>query len=274
MIILDVIGSALGILFDVLLFPFRALPSFWGLLFLSILTGIWMILVFSAVSDQAGIAAIRKRMGGEVLGILLHVSRPGTVATFAGRLIASNTIYLWQLLRPLLVIAIPFALTWAQLEARYSTITLDEAPYPVTFTIAYDQLPDRDSLDMNGNGLSFYGPVMLVDTLREVSMRVVSLTPDPKSITIAGLEVTIGREGDWNGALISRGFRVGHSFERLFKPWLSGAPVLEGTPVSGDMRLPSTSYPVLGGNWSWIAVFLVFSSLAAIGGAAVFKIRI
>lgn len=274
MMIFDGVGWLISHLFDLLLLPFRALPPFWGLLFLSVLSGLWMILVFRAVSDQRRIAVLRKRMGGEVLGILLHVSRPGTVALFAGRLIASNTIYLWHLLRPLLVIAIPFALTWGQLEARYATDTLSDSTDPVTYTLSYRELPPRDSLDICGDGISFYGPTVMVDTLREASFRIVALNAAPKTLSAGALTIPVGRTADWNGATLSRGFRVDHSLERLFRPWLSSAPELDDAPIAGDMSLPGTSYGVLGGHWSWAVVFLVFSSLAAIGGAIVFKVRI
>jgi len=33
-------------------------------------------------------------------------------------------------------------------------------------------------------------------------------------------------------------------------------------------------YRILGGRWSWLTVFLVYSSLAAIAGAAEFKVKV
>lgn len=106
MFILDALGTLLRIILDVLLIPFRGLPPFWGLLFISMLAGLGMIQVFGRVSDQNAISRLRKRMTGEVLGILLHVSRPGTVMRFAGKLIVSNFVYLWHILKPLLVLAV------------------------------------------------------------------------------------------------------------------------------------------------------------------------
>jgi len=91
---IDIFGSLLNGLFDILLLPFRSLPQFWGLLFLSLLSGIGMISVFRLISNQEKISRLRKRMGGEVFGILLHVSSPLTVIKFAGKLIWSNTVYL------------------------------------------------------------------------------------------------------------------------------------------------------------------------------------
>ena len=110
-------GILINAFFDVLLLPFRAIPNFWGLLFISLLSGLGMIVVFKHVSNQDKILRIRRRMGGEILGILLHLSNPGTVMKFAGRLIWSNTVYLANILKPILVIAIPFMLLWGQLVA-------------------------------------------------------------------------------------------------------------------------------------------------------------
>ena len=40
--------------FSVLLWPFRMLAPIWGLAFISVLTGIFMVWVFGRVSNQAG----------------------------------------------------------------------------------------------------------------------------------------------------------------------------------------------------------------------------
>ena len=116
---MNIAGSILNGFFDILLLPFRPLPHFWGLLFISLLSGLGMITVFRLVSNQEKISRLRRRMGGEILGILLHLSNPLTVMKFAGKLIWSNTVYLVYLMKPLIVMAIPFMLVWGQLDARY-----------------------------------------------------------------------------------------------------------------------------------------------------------
>jgi hypothetical protein len=274
MFILNHLGTVLRLLFDALLLPFRALPPFWGLLFLSLLAGIGMIHVFGRISDQNEIARLRKRMTGEVLGILLHVSRPSTVLRFAGRLIVSNFVYLWHIFRPMLVIALPFVLIWSQLEARYSTVDLSGDRDPVTVTLSYTNLPRIEQRAIDGSGILFVGPVMQVDTLREISFSILALPEHPRTLSAGGVSFPVGRTGDWSGAIIARGFDTGRELERFFRPWITGAGVVPDGPFAGRFDLASVSYPVLGGHWSWLAVFLVFSTLSALAGAKLFRVRI
>ncbi len=270
--------NAAGILingfFDILLIPFRTLPHFWGLLFISLLSGLGMIMVFKFVSNQDKILRLRRRMGGEILGILLHLSSPGTVMNFAGKLIWSNTLYLGYLLKPLLVIAIPFMLVWGQLDARYGSAVMDESD-PVTVTVFFENgLPLKDSLQIGVSGLELIPPVLFIDTLDEASFRILPLGDSLPNLKIEGVSIQVGRTGSWNGCRIHRGFDSGNSLKRLLTPWIARVDRMPEGPGSGYYSLPDVRYGVLGGYWSWIAVFLLFSSLSAIAGAKFFKVKI
>ncbi|MCK5115191.1 MAG: hypothetical protein KAR44_01240 [Candidatus Aegiribacteria sp.] len=267
--------NAAGILisgfFDLLLVPFRTLPHFWGLLFISLLSGLGMITVFRFASNQNKISMLRRRMGGEILGILLHLSNPGTVVKFAVKLIWSNTVYLMYILIPLILLAIPFMLVWGQLDARYGAAEMDKDD-PVTVTVFFeDGLPARDNLEIGVSGLELMPPVLFIDTLDEVSFRILPDGNSLRNLQIEGVSVKVARTGDWNGCRILRGFDSGSSFSRLFSPWIVR---VDGGPGSGWYSLPDIRYAVFGGHWSWIAVFLLFSSISAIAGAKIFKVKI
>ena len=264
-------GFLINGFFDILLIPFRTLPHFWGLLFISLLSGLGMIMVFKFVSNQDKILRLRRRMGGEILGILLHLSNPGTVMQFAGKLIWSNTLYLGYLLKPLLVIAIPFMLVWGQLDARYGSAAMDNND-PVTVTVLFeDGLPARDSLEIGVSGLELIPPVLFIDTLDEISFRILPDGNSLRNLQIDGVSIPVARTGSWNGCRILRGYDSGSSLKRLFTPWIVG---VDGGPGSGWYSLPDIRYGVFGGHWSWIAVFLLFSSLSSIAGAKIFKVKI
>ena len=272
--IFNIIGDILTLVLDILLLPFRFLPSIWGLLFISMLAGFGMISIFRLTSNQEKISSLRKRMLGEVFGILLHVSSPVTVIRFAGRLIWSNTLYLLYILKPLAFIAIPFMLIWGQLDARYGTDT-GKMNTPVTVTVRYEEsLPERDDISLSGTGIEIIPPVVMVDTLREVSFRIILKDGIISVLNVNGTSTTVGETGIWNGAIILRGFNGENSLKCLFGPWV-GRPVLENAgPISGWYTLQTVRYRVLGGHWSWLAVFLVFSSVSAIAGAKIFNVKI
>jgi len=272
---INTIRTILNLFFDILLLPFRSFPHFWGLLFISLLSGLGMITVFRLISNQEKISRLRRRMGGCILGILLHLSSPGTVMKFAGKLICSNTVYLVYLLKPLLVMAIPFMLVWGQLDARYGSAEMDYM-YPLTLSVFFeDGLPPRDSFEIEASGLELIPPVVLIDTLSEASFRVLPEGDTLRSLEICGTSIQVGRTGNWNGCRILRGFNSrGSIITSFFRPWILKVNHVEYGPDSGWYSLPDVRYGVLGGHWSWIAVFLLFSSLSAIIGAGVFKVKI
>jgi len=273
-VISNIIGSVLTLVLDTILIPFRYLPSIWGLLFISLLAGLGMISIFRLTSNQEKISHLRKKMLGEIFGILLHASSPVIVMRFAGRLIRSNTLYLLYIMKPLLVIAIPFMLIWGQLDARYGTDTVDWNT-PVTVTVKYENsLPERDDINVIGSGIEIIPPVVMVDTLKQISFRIVFEEEMIAILNINGTESTVGATGLWNGAIILRGFDGSNSLKRLFCPWIC-LPMLEDAgPVSGWYSFQTARYSILGGHWSWIAVFLVFSSVSAISGAKIFNVKI
>ncbi|MFO8183675.1 MAG: hypothetical protein R6U39_05825 [Candidatus Aegiribacteria sp.] len=260
--------------FDALLFPLGWLPPIWGLLMISILSGFGMIAVFKAVSDQDGISRLRRRMGGEILGILLHVSSPAAVMKFAGRLIWSNTVYLAILLKPLLVMAVPFVLVWGQLDSRYGAKGIPEDS-PVTVTLQYDaEMPERDRLGISADGLELVPPVVMIDTLGQASFRVAALEGGRGRLDLDGLTAVVGSTAGWSGSRVIRGFDAAPSFWSLFTPRVDVVRGVPEGPESGWYSLPGVDYGILGWHWSWEAVFLVFSMISALVGARLFKVRI
>lgn len=260
--------------FDILLHPFGWLPPVWGLLFVSFASGIGMILVFKAVSDQEGIARLRRRMGGEILGILLHVSSPATVLKFAGRLIWSNTRYLVLMLKPLLVIAVPFMLVWGQLDARFSSAGAPDR-LQVTVTVQYEEeVPSSDDIEISASGVLLVPPLMVVDALEQASFRLEERNGPPASITVDGVQAGFAGTSSRSGSIVFRGFDASPSPLVLFTPMVQVVDGAQGGPVSGWYSLPGRDFGIFGMRWSWAAVFLVFSMIAALAGAKFMKVRI
>ncbi len=73
------------------------------------------------------------------------------------------------------------------------------------------------------------------------------------------------------GSVVIRGAEKPGLIQALLRPWNASAP--EGIHSVSSFLQPA-DYGVLGGRWSWFGVFLVFSSLWAIAGAVVFKVKV
>ncbi len=250
--------------FDVLLYPFRTLDPLWGMMWISALTGVMMILIFKGASNQHAISELRRRMGSRALGMLLYLESPATVLKLAGGLIADNFIYLWHLLRPMLVIAVPFVLVAAQLDARYGYLPPGDGR-PHTAVIRWESsLPSSLGQPVSGELVS---PVLTVADSLEKSF---SFTGENGLFTMDDPAFKTGSSGG-AGSVVVRGAEPGGIIASILRPWNAVSP----TGVSSvKVYLTPADYGVLGGRWSWFAVFLVFSSLWAIAGAVVFKVKV
>jgi hypothetical protein len=261
----------------ILLIPFRSLPPLAGLLWLSVLAGVCMILVFGRLTDQEAIAETRRRMGGQVLGMMIYIGSPRTVLSMAGRLVRSNFRYLLLILKPLLVIAVPFAVLMGQLDARYGTAPLTPGE-DVTVTLGWDgTMPSRGELGLEVSNADVVDPPVYVPPLGEISFRIRPAGTGPVVMEAGGESIPLGPVDAWSGALSAREFDAGTPFTRLLRPW-NVRPVVFDTrqpsPDRGRVFLDPLRFAFLGGRWSWLAVLLVVSSLSALAGALVLRIRV
>lgn len=254
----------MNFLFDLLLYPFRNLHPLWGQMWISALTGVMMILVFKKTSNQQAISELRRKMGSRALGMLLYLESPVTVLKLAFGLVTDNFIYLWHLLRPMLVIAVPFVLVAAQLDARYG-VQPPSSSRPSTVIIRWEEnMPGEMSEPSTGKLVS---PVVTVADSLEKSF---SFTGENGVFGMQTPPIRIGSTGG-AGSVVIRGAERTGIVPALFRPWNSAAPE---DIASVHSFLQPARYGVLGGRWSWFAVFLVFSSLWAIAGAVVFKVKV
>ncbi len=252
----------MNFVFDILLYPFRTLNPLWGQMWISALAGLMMILIFKKTSNQQAISQLRRKMGSRALGMLLYLESPLTVLKLAFGLITDNFIYLWHLLRPMLVIAVPFILVAAQLDARYG-FQPPSSSRPSTVTVRWeDNLPGELGEPTVGSVVS---PVVTIADSLEKSF---SFTGDNGVFAMENLR--IGTSGG-SGSVVVRGAEKPGIVQALLRPWNTSAP--EGVRYFHAFLQP-VDYNILGGRWSWFAIFLVFSSLWAIAGAVVFKVKV
>lgn len=251
-------------LFDILLYPFRTLHPLWGMMWISALTGVMMILIFKRASNQQVISELRRKMGSRALGMLLYLESPATVLKLAAGLMIDNFVYLWHLLRPMLVIAVPFVLVAAQLDARYGYLP-PEGDRTHTAVIRWESsLPSSLGEPLSGEMIS---PVVTIADSLEKSF---SFTGENGLFALGDPAFKAGSAGG-TGSVVVRGAEPGGILPSLLRPWNAVSP--QGVS-SIEVFLSPADYGVLGGRWSWFAVFLVFSSLWAIAGAIVFKVKV
>ena len=116
---MSLLNAALRAVFDVALRPFAALPPIVPVTIVALVSGIFALLVYRWTSNQAAIAAVKRRLFGHLLEVRLFNDDLRAVLAAQLRLLRENLTYVRLNLVPLLWMIVPFMLLIAQLQFHY-----------------------------------------------------------------------------------------------------------------------------------------------------------
>lgn len=96
-----------------------ALGPVWGLIVLSIFTGILMLVIFKWASNQSGIKRIKNRIKAHLLELRLYKDDVNLSFNALGSIFSNNLKYLTFALKPMIILMIPMIIIIIQIAARY-----------------------------------------------------------------------------------------------------------------------------------------------------------
>ncbi len=164
-------------LFDLIFFPFRSLNPIYGLLVVSVLTGILMVLVFRTTSNQAGIKQVKERIKAHLLAIRLFQDQLDVVLRTHARILGATLSYMGFSLRPLAVMFLPVVLIMVQLELRLGQHPARaEESFLVAATFAKADGLEQASLQLPP-GLALTAPPLRIFERKEITWRVEAREP-------------------------------------------------------------------------------------------------
>jgi len=114
-----VVNALLRSAFDVLLFPFRALPPIVGLLLISLVAAIAMLLVFKKTSNQDRLEAVKRQIHACLFELRLFSDDLPAILRAQGEILRHNLRYLGLSIVPMLVMLVPLVFVIAQLQFHY-----------------------------------------------------------------------------------------------------------------------------------------------------------
>ena len=121
---INTINAFLNTFFNILLFPFQNLNPFWSILFISLLTGIVMLLIFKKVSNQNKIHQVKNKLKAYLLELRLYNDDISLSLSAVVNLFTANLLYFVQVFKPLLFLFIPVSLILIQIGSRYGSRSL------------------------------------------------------------------------------------------------------------------------------------------------------
>jgi hypothetical protein len=267
------LNSLLRGIVDILLSPFRSLHWLVGLALVSLVTGIVMLLIFKATSNQTGIAAVKRRIHAGLFEIRLFNDDLLAILRAQTEILRHNLTYLRLSLVPMLWMIVPLVLVIAQLQFHYGYQGLDpgqSALVKVQLREGWEKTPGVEVEDATDKppislivppGLQVETPAVWVPSSREAAWRIMADEWGDYDV-----QVKLGEQTVSKSARVSR--QVGRrSPFRLAPGFLNQLlyPAEDPLPQNSAVTSIELTYPekLLFGVPLWMVVFFVLSIIFA-----------
>ncbi|MCJ7525805.1 MAG: hypothetical protein MUP71_11400 [Candidatus Aminicenantes bacterium] len=250
---------------DLLLAPFAKLPPFWGILFLSLLTSLFVLVVYRAVSSPQKVKDTKNQIKANILAIRLYRDFWKTIIGsffkslyYTGKYFALNLVPLFLLL-PLLF------LLFVQMDIRYGMRPFrpDES---ITVKAGFKSDIGAANVEIlpNLHYRSTMNPVFIT-ALREVDwkLKAVQSGSTAIAITVNGISVQKNLIIGKNMPALSNKKMAASSLEHFIYP--AEKLLAASTPLQYlSIQYPARSISFLGLRTHWLVYYLVLTMVIAL----------
>ncbi len=262
--------------FDLVFLPFRDLSPIWGLLAVSVLTGIVMVVIFKYTSNQSAIRRTKDKISAYFLEVRLFKDDLGLMLDAQKRILRTNLTYMKYSVVPMLVMIVPVVLILVQLGIRYASRPLRPGETALVKlklieTAAAEKLPVSVETD---DGLRMETPLLRMGG-EEVNFRIGAVREGEHKLSIL-----VGDERVDEPILVSD--EVRRVYTARTQPGLEAmlfAPGQDPLPKGSGLEeirvdFPPQTIKVLGWNVHWLVVFFVASIAAGYSLKGLFKVEL
>ncbi len=272
------VNTVLGKFFDLLFLPFRTLHPWAGMVFISLLTGLLMLLIYRVTSDQAGIRRVKDKIKAHLLELRLYKDNMGVTMKAQGRILRANLRYIVLNFKPLLVMIVPLVLILAQINLWFGAEPLQAGRSAI---LRVELAPGTRLLDLDlalaaPDQVAVETPPLRIEELREVDWRI-----RPESAGVFDLTVRAG-EHSVNKTVVVGGpplqkvstQKVGRRFlDALLYP--GEKPLPRASPVrSIEIAYPAQRLRFLGVRLHWLIAYFGLSIIFGFALKRPFKVEI
>ncbi len=260
---MEIISTILNSFFGFLFFPFKTLAPVWGMLFVSFASGIIMLLIFKATSDQAGIKKAKNKVRGHFLAIRLYRDDLGLMFGTVKNLLISNFLYLKKAFRPMLFLMIPVGIILLHLAGRY-----EKRPFQIGETTvlslrlaentSWEQLK-KVEIDVP-DGLKLETPPVRIVQLSEISWRIRVEEQGEYWVAFKLADHVVKKKIVVNEILLPLDSKVTRSsFSTLLSNTDESSLPESGPFLAIEMAYPKREFDMFGFELHWLLSFFLLS---------------
>jgi uncharacterized membrane protein (DUF106 family) len=275
---MHVVNLVFGGIVGAVLWPFRGLGPWPGLIVVSLLTALLMLEVYKLTSNQAAIRRAKDRIKAHLLEMRLYQDNMRVTFRAQGAILKANLAYMAANLKPLAVMIVPLVLILAQLSVWYDRAPLtvgeetlvkarfDQAVEPLTLDLALETPP----------GIEITAPVVRIADEHEAVWRIKAVAPGAGRLVVRtgrlAVEKTVSVGAPALARVSARASR-GSFWERVLYP--GEPPLPSSTPVrSVEVLYPAARLAVFGIGVHWLVAYLILSIVFGFALKGVFKVEI
>jgi len=249
-----------------------------GMIFISLLTGFLMLLVFRYTSNQEGIKRTKNKIKAHLLEMRLFPDNMRVSLKAQGNIVLANMKYISHSAKPLLFMIIPVILVLIQVNFWFGYNTLKPGE-PVVLKVKLENDYNLLEVDLDiapSSGISIETPPLRIEEENEINWRI-----SPLKKGIYNLEIYIDRQkvskqvsvAQTSLSKISPKKLKGSFFDRIFFPL--EAPIKKSSPVKSiEILYPEKSLPLFGINFHWLIAFFGLSIILGFAFKGVFGVEI
>lgn len=256
---MSILNRLVATALEVLLWPFRWLPSLAGLAFVALLAAVAVLLVYRKTSDQDGITTVRRRIVASLLEMRLFRDDPVVVLRAQGGVLRASLRYFRYSLVPLAWILLPLVVLFIHLDRMYGYAPLAPGEAALVTVVGEEVL--EVALE-GGEGVAVETPPLRVLGSQETQWRVRGLTPGGHTLTVraTGQEVTKGVTVGFGPVPLATTRPSSGTFDQLLHPGESPVPSdLAVRGITVHYRRATVSF--FGWQVHWVIPFLVLTIL-------------
>ena len=253
------VAAAFGVLLD----PLANLPPLIGLTLVSAVAGLILLAGMRLSSKPQAIRAAKQKVQAHLLATRLYRHELITVWRSLGALLVALAVYLGHMLRPFIVLLIPFALLFAHLEARYASRPLQPGDRTIVRAIAATGTPAEWRLEVPP-GVTLASVGVRLPALHEIDWRIRAETPGSYHLTLVADGERVQKTLQVGGAAGAAVRRAQASLQALLDAPVEAA-IDNGSSVAAiEVEYPAQRFTVLGWRLHWVVVFLIVSAVVAL----------
>jgi uncharacterized membrane protein (DUF106 family) len=263
--------------FGYLFYPFYNLDPAWGMIWISLVTGIAMLIIFRFTSNQQGIKKAKAKVSAYILEMRLYSHDLTKMLAAMGKTFLSNFIYLRYMIFPIIFIIVPVLIVLIQTSFRYENRPLQtgaqvivkavlKSPFPVLETPVNLRVPADVTIET---------PALRIPALSEIDWRI---SVQKEGIYELSFEVNDRQykknlHADNKLTALSR-TRAGSSFNTYFLNHSEHRLPDDSPFISLNIIYPARTFEIMGMEMHWIVWFLIFSIVFSFAFKDLFKVAL